>query len=211
MNQKSIAIIMPSYLGEYLGCASDRDNKFLRAVNSLNEQTYPDKHIIIVSDGCEKTYSLYKMFYKEQFKNIHCIQITKQEIWSGSVRQAGIQLAIKKIQPDIITYCDSDDYLLPDHLERIINQFGSNDWVYFNDTLNKGNNYFEKRNVILEKNHIGTSNIAHKAIKAFNWKDCNGYGHDWTMIKTKLMPNTNYQKIDCSSYIVCHNPVMFDN
>ena len=34
-----VSVIMPSFLGEYEGCASDRENKFIRAVHSFLENS----------------------------------------------------------------------------------------------------------------------------------------------------------------------------
>ena len=34
-----LSVVMPSYLGEYEGCASDRENKFIRSVHSFLENS----------------------------------------------------------------------------------------------------------------------------------------------------------------------------
>ena len=47
-----VSVIMPVYLGEYEGCASNRENKFIRAINSFLTSTLLDSELIIVSDNC---------------------------------------------------------------------------------------------------------------------------------------------------------------
>jgi glycosyltransferase involved in cell wall biosynthesis len=54
MNKK-ISVITPSYLGEYENCASDRENKFIRAVNSFIANTYENKELVIIGDSCDIT------------------------------------------------------------------------------------------------------------------------------------------------------------
>ena len=49
------SVIMASYLGNYPGCANNREAKFIRSVKSFLNQSYDNKELIIVSDGCEIT------------------------------------------------------------------------------------------------------------------------------------------------------------
>ena len=48
-----ISVIMASFL--QMGHKTNQDIKFVRAVKSFLNQTYKDKELIIVSDGCQKT------------------------------------------------------------------------------------------------------------------------------------------------------------
>ena len=50
-----LSVIMPSFLGEYDGCASDRENKFIRSVHSFLENSIDEKELIVVGDNCEIT------------------------------------------------------------------------------------------------------------------------------------------------------------
>ena len=41
-----LSVIMPSFLGEYDGCATDREKKFVRAVQSFLDNTLIEKELI---------------------------------------------------------------------------------------------------------------------------------------------------------------------
>jgi glycosyltransferase involved in cell wall biosynthesis len=55
---KKASVIMASFLGDYPNAASNRDKKLIRAVNSFINQSYENKELVIVSDGCTKTYEI---------------------------------------------------------------------------------------------------------------------------------------------------------
>lgn len=197
-----IGVVMASYLGEYSGCASNRIAKFLRAVNSFIEQDYENKILIIVSDGCEDTNSIYDSNIVAYLAhNIYLIKSDKMPVFSGEIRNKGIKF-LRDSWCDIICYLDSDDYLESSHLSSIAHNFDKEEWIYFNDTLKTGST----RTSHLANSQIGTSNIAHNANINVLWGD--GYGHDWWFI-TKLM-EFPYKKVDINSYVVCHIPSCFD-
>ena len=58
-----ISVVMISYLGEYPGARSNPIDKFKRAVDSYIGQTYNDKELIIISDGCDTTKEIYQSYY----------------------------------------------------------------------------------------------------------------------------------------------------
>ncbi len=204
---------MASNLGAYDGCAGQREQKFIRAIESFIDQRYNDKELIIIADGCKITQKIYKEKYL-QYPQIQLIKIPKQELFSGIVRQGGIEMANGKV----ICYLDTDDMFgSVDHLQHIINGFnGTNfDWVYFDDFLKF--NHIEhiepsKRICVLEQGSMGTSNIAHKnKPEVFNWLGCNGYGHDHWFIENRLLQNEQlYTKISGPQYLVCHIPGSID-
>ena len=72
---------MASYLGSYPSAATERDRKFIRAVNSFKKQTYQNKELIIVSDGCPLTIQLYNRFFSKD-TTIKLLQIPKQQLYS---------------------------------------------------------------------------------------------------------------------------------
>jgi glycosyltransferase involved in cell wall biosynthesis len=203
-----VSVIMPVYLGEYQGAASDRIEKFKRAVISFTQQTYENRELIIISDGCdiaEQTYNDCLVYDKVLFK-----KITKQPLFSGNVREEGLKMATG----DIICYLDSDDVIGFTHLRTIALNFYDKselDWVYYNDLLLPPHQNATVRDVSIEAGMIGTSTIAHRRDLPYaSWKGCDGYGHDWKFIELGLLPN-NHKKIMGAEYYVCHVPDIFDN
>jgi glycosyltransferase involved in cell wall biosynthesis len=205
-----VSVIMPSFLGEYDGCASDRENKLIRAVHSFLENSLYDKELIIIGDNCKITEEvLIDYFHHEisigrikfhQFKK-------KQKLFSGVLRSKGIELA----SGEYISYLDSDDLLGKNHLSSIYNQVKTNnlDWAYFNDFINSDAGLITK-NVELKKDSIGTSSIIHRNDKKLNWDKCDGYGHDYMFIEKLMKWSTKKDKIYGGTYIICHIPNQID-
>lgn len=195
-----ISVIMASYLEEYsFGVHSSADNreyKFIRAVDSYLRQTYEDSELIIVSDGCSKTSKIYNELYMNEDK-IKLVQIKKQDMFSGYVRQCGL----KQSSGDVICYLDTDDIIGENHLSIISKEINKYDWFYYDDYLFDG---FEKkiRSVKVEHCHIGTSSFCHKRNIELNW--ANGYGHDWLTISNII--KLKNKKIKTPEYFVCHVP-----
>ena len=132
-----LSVVMPSYLGEYEGCASDRENKFIRSVHSFLENSLYDKELIVIGDKCEITECILNEYFKHEL-NIGRIKFyqfsNKQKLFSGSLRSKGIELA----SGEYICYLDTDDILGKNHLSSIYNQVKTEnlDWAYFNDFIN---------------------------------------------------------------------------
>ena len=78
-----LSVIMPSFLGEYDGCASDRENKFVRAVHSFLENTLEQKELIVVGDNCPITEKLLIENFREQLESrvIKFYQFRSFSIW----------------------------------------------------------------------------------------------------------------------------------
>lgn len=200
-----ISVIMPSYLGDYKGAATNRPDKFRRAVDSFLSQTYKECELIIVGDGCPDTEFMMEMYYNG-VDNVKFIRENKQELFSGHLRNAGI----KEAKYRYITYLDTDDYYLPLHLENITNQIGDCDipkfnWYIVPDLFNKRGTVKE-RTPNLQKGCIGTSNIIHKASVNIKWTD--GYNHDWLFIQDLM--TYDYKRIGGAGYVVCHMPNVTD-
>jgi glycosyltransferase involved in cell wall biosynthesis len=205
MNLK-VSVIMPVYLGEYEGCASDRDNKFIRAIESFLGNTYRNKELVIVSDGCDITEKIFKEKYAKS-DYIVFDKIEKQPLFSGNVRARGIDIC----SGQLIMYLDSDDMYGINHINSVVSGIEDYkfDWCYYNDYI-KTEKSANRRGTILEYGRVGTSSIAHKRSDV-NWHGCDGYGHDWVFIQKLMMSTGNYGKIFGTEYFVCHVPNILDS
>lgn len=205
-----VSVIMPSFLGEYPGAAKNRDKKFIRAVNSFLNQTYEDKELIIVCDGCTKTYELYMQNFAT-CDNIKITMIPKQPHYSGEMRNEGLKMA----DGDMICYLDSDDIIGVKHIETIVKQFNfeDTDIVYYDDYLVLDAEFkkFQVRSVEPRYASIGTSSIAHKnfwkmgteTFDSLFWQT--GYGHDFFYWMKLISRGYIFRKItEKPTYIVCH-------
>ncbi len=203
-----VSVIMASFLGDYPGSAKNRDKKFIRAVNSFKNQTYQNKELIVVSDGCKKTVDLYEQYFKHD-ENITLLQLPKQVLYSGEMRN----IALRQASGDIISYLDSDDVIGKTHLETIINQFDIEkyDWVFYNDYLVMSPDFKKLQTRMVETRYgsIGTSAITHKNPKniengeALKWMD--GYGHDFIFVLSLTGLGTKFTKLTKNpQYLVCH-------
>jgi len=195
------SIIMPCTLTPYKNCASNLEGKLIRAVESVLKQSFIDWELIIVADGCKRTKDVIMPYFMEYLPKIRLIEIPKQKIWSGSVRNAGIF----KAEGEIITYLDIDDKLGENHLQIINDNFGDSDWVFFNDLIWKNKEFVENHCNMDVKGQCGTSNFAHKRSLNAYWND-NSYLHDYLMIKQLQAISSNYKVITCGEYHICHRP-----
>lgn len=203
-----ITVVMASHLKPYPNAASNREKKFIRAVNSFLKQTHEDKELIIVSDGCEMTNKL----YEENFKNIPNIKIfksAKMPMYHGGIRHIGLKMA----EGEIITYLDSDDVNGKNHLQIIIEQFEPDkyDFVYYDDylVLDKEFKKFELRHVQTRWGSIGTSSITHKNFLKYKFEKIpewpNGYSHDFIFILDMVASGMKFKKLEkAPQYFVCH-------
>lgn len=208
MSQKA-SVVMASFLGEYEGCASNREEKFIRAVNSFLDNDYPFKELIVVSDGCSITESILNDTFREQLLSgeIKLVKQKKEKLFSGKTRTSGIQMATGHI----IMYLDTDDMLGDKHISSVMRQMIANDldWCYYNDWINTDQGLISK-SVELEYGSIGTSSIAHKVHPKINWKKCDGYGHDFKFVQKLMKLSDNYERIYGTTYIICHIPNQID-
>lgn len=201
-----VSVIMASFLG--MPQRQKLDLKFKRAVNSFLKQTYEDKELIIVSDGCEKTIQIYEDSFKK-FENIKLLAIPKQPLYSGIMRNVAYDIAVG----DIITYLDADDVIGKNHLKTIVEQFDIENWdaVYYNDYMTLDATFQKLHTRIVEPRYasIGTSSISHKHPKHIpngeylTWKD--GYGHDFCFVMKLASLGSKFKKLEKTpEYIVCH-------
>ena len=203
---------MASYLGDYENAAGDREYKFRRAVDSFLAQGHPDKKLFIVADGCQQTVDIINGYSADAKLKIVCHYVPKQPLFSGSVRNAGIQDAVFD-GGGIICYLDTDDVIVNTHLADISRGFEQEPglaWVYYNDYIARSHDMSltTMRGNMISPGLIGTSSIAHKSDMPVRWGD--GYGHDWHFVSMLQNCSSSYKQISTNSYIVCHLPQLFE-
>ena len=201
------SVITPSYLGQYKQAGSDRERKLVRAVNSVLNQNYgkPVEHII-VADGCQRTEEIIRAVfpYELKYEVIRLLSIPKQKMFSGVVRNTGINTA----KGEYVCYLDADDIFGQDHLTVIDEHLNGYDWVFFNDLVYDRHGHFEERTCTIKHFDCGTSNIAHSREMRSRWKDKSGYGRDdWDFIQELRQESGNWAKIPTPEYVVCHIPL----
>jgi hypothetical protein len=200
-----VSIIIPSSLAPRKHQAFNPEEKLIRAVESVFNQDYLMKNIqiIIIADGCNRTVERIRSYFPLAIgvNWLKLIELSKQPLFSGNVRNAGIEAATG----DIICYLDADDYLGTDHVTTIVKHF-TGQWVWFNDMTLQGDKFVE-RECSLKLGFCGTSNIAHLRSMQARWNPVNTYGRDdWSFIQNLQKESSDGVKIETPAYIVCHIP-----
>lgn len=195
------SIIMQSFLGAYPNCANDREAKIIRAIDSVINQTFKDWELLIIADGCEKTFDIVSTKYLNNNK-VNCFFIPKQPLWSGTARDIGKHEA----KGDYCLYLDTDDYYKPNHLEVIENQLADFDWVCYDDFIWVVNAWKERLCNIKRIGQNGTSNVCFKRSLDVSWSTYTGYAHDYYFNQQLVKKYPNYNKIQTPGYMVCHLP-----
>lgn len=178
-----ISIIMQSYLGEYNGSRTNAIDKFIRAVESFNQQIYKNCELIIVADGCVNTFNTYMAKYQSN-PNIKIAYVDKKGVgkmyddakddkkfFRGLPRQIGLEMATG----EIVTYMDSDDFLLPKFTLGILSSYNMKpeaDW-YINRS------WYDNIEADWEKETVFASYDRSKAIKI------DGIPSKWVATKLK--------------------------
>lgn len=200
---------MPSYLGEYKKAARDRDKKIVRAIRSVQAQTYKNWELIIIADGCEKTVEIVQGLVEKTLDlHIKVLLIPKQPQWSGTVRNTGLDEA----KGNYCCYLDIDDAFAPGHLHGIIKgmaEVSGKDWYWFDDYVWNGKEFRHQKCNINKVGRCGTSNIMHRPGLA-KWNKKDNYAHDWRFIANLRQASSSYEYIKAGEYLVCHIPGRFD-
>jgi len=178
-----ISIIMQAYLGEYNGSRSNSIEKFIRAVESFNQQIYKNCELIIVADGCINTFNTYMAKYQSN-PNIKIAYVDKKGVgkmyddvtedkkfYRGLPRQIGLEMATG----EIVTYMDSDDFLMPKFTLSILSSYNMKpeaDW-YINRS------WYDNIEADWEKETVFASYDRSKAVKI------DGIPSKWVATKLK--------------------------
>lgn len=200
-----ISVIMPSYLGPYKRAAKDRDKKIVRAIRSVQGQTYKDWELIVIADGCNKTVEIVQTIIEVgRLFNVKVLYIAKQPTWSGKVRNTGLE----ESKGEYCCYLDIDDAFAPSHLAGLA-KFSGKDWYWFDDYTWSGKEFRHRKCNINRPGQCGTSNLLHRKDLA-RWNIRDNYAHDWKFIGNLKKASSNYEYIKSGEYLVCHIPGKFD-
>ena len=111
MRRTDISVIMATY---------NRELVISRAINSLLKQTLKNWELIVVNDGSEDNTLEILENYKSNFNNIKVISQKHKNL--SESRNRGIQSSMGSF----VTFLDSDDEVLPRHLEARYNYMINN-------------------------------------------------------------------------------------
>tara|TARA_B100000963_G_C22609701_1_gene664293 strand:+ start:648 stop:1379 length:732 start_codon:yes stop_codon:yes gene_type:complete len=104
----SVSVVIPSY---------NRFDYLIKAIDSVEQQTFKNFEIIIVNDGSDDS-----RYYSHTFdKNIKIVNLEENQktihgFGPGSIRNFGIDMA----EGEYVSFLDDDDYWLPFKLEKQI-------------------------------------------------------------------------------------------
>ena len=205
------SVIMPSYLGEYNYAAKNREEKLVRAVESVLVQE--DFELIIISDGCEQTISIIKDNFK--VPEIKLFYLPKRKIKgkrnagaAGIPRNGGLQQAVG----EYVIYLDTDDKYREGYLKDLSAEMTDCDWYWFDDlSFNKNTGIFDRHvcNINVQ-GQCGTSNVCHKLSMNAFWSEKVTYLHDWFFVNTLKQISNNYKRLNLAGYQICHVPTLLD-
>lgn len=187
---------MPCLLSDYPGSAVRKDQKLIRAIESVFYQTFKSWELIIVSDGCDLTDYLVKKNFPQ--KRIKMLRVERSGLFENSPRNAGIEIA----KGEYIIYLDADDFYGRNHLKMFADQLNSEDWIWSNDLVFYGGEWNIRQCDMEQYAHCGTSNICHSRRLNMKWGKP-GYGHDYYFIQ-QLLEFPNVKQIKTAQYYVCH-------
>ncbi|NBT35918.1 MAG: glycosyltransferase family 2 protein [Betaproteobacteria bacterium] len=212
-----ISVVVPSYLGPYEGAAKNRPEKLHRACYSVLGSTGTATiELVLVSDGCDETDAYWRKLAKHYGSDkSECrvndrvsarhVRIEKAPFYDGAPRNAGVDAATGRI----IGYCDYDDYVLEDHFDFVVQNFGENDWAYFDELVWPSIQNPSK----LHLGGISTACMAHL-------KGCldpngpvrwgGGYASDWDVISKLRQHYPKHAHIGQGGHVRCHVPGKLD-
>lgn len=207
---------MPSYLEAYPGGAVDRVAKFHRAIESVLAQSFASWELIVVADGCTKTWEA-KDRYLECAEALRFFRVPKQRQWSPHVRNFGLS----KARGRFVCYLDTDDRLGTHHLAALHEGLDREEepaWGAFGDLVwDKHASAWNQRIVgdLLERRRAGTSNVVHRTGIAY-WPEIEyrhpGYGYateDRSFVEA-LQRMCEPVVLSGAEYYVCHIPNDYD-
>ena len=196
------SIIIPSFLGAYRNSAQNREQKIIRAINSVLGQTFEDFEVIVIADGCKTTVDIVKQYDDPRVRHFF---IPKAKMWAGEPRNKGLTEA----KGEFMTYLDIDDMFGENHLQSLNDKLNGYDWIWFDDIryMPKLKQWYQNPCNVAKIGMCGTSNICHKKLDVV-WNH-DGYAHDYYFIE-QLRNYKNFAKVDAGEYYVAHLPGVYD-
>ena len=177
MDNVEISIIVAVY---------NRENTVLRALKSIESQTFRDFEVIIVDDGSTDNSSRICQNFCDRKLNWKFFKL--KHIGIANVRKYAIQQASGKY----ISFLDSDDFFEKNFLEVSINKIKDADILIFNYKLFYGkfkvNNILFHRSGIFEKSYILKKIVSDISVKSFLWNK---------IFKRKLFDNIFIPNVVC--------------
>lgn len=195
---------MPVLLTPYTGSTRNPKDKFVRAVDSFLSQSFQDKVLIIISDGCKDSVDICnRKYYKEIKKGlIKLIQRERSNLFTGAVRQAGIN----EVTGGRLCNLDADDEFMPHHLHNLDSVFDASklDWVYFNlyrklDVLKGVEEVVDTQPNV---DSLCTASVAWRNGLDATWIGADGRQDNKIFNKQLLDKYNNYKKVHGLGYIV---------
>ena len=134
-----VSVIVPTY---------KRDSSLVRALESLENQTYKNIEVVVVNDCVEETWKEYVENTIQKFIDNGILKIVfiqnQVNLGSAKTRNVGIENASGKY----ITFLDDDDVYLPDKILNQVTKMQEQDADYSVTNLEQ---YDEDTNKFIEK------------------------------------------------------------
>ncbi len=240
-----ISIVMQSYLGEYNGSREDSIKKFNRAIESFKNQISKNCEFIIVADGCMLTFNTYLAKYQHD-ANIKIAYVDKKGVgkmydnvtedkkfYRGLPRQIGLEMATG----EVVSYMDSDDFLLPTFTLGILSSYNMKpdaDWFINRSWYDNIEADWEKETVFDSFDRSGAIRIegipskwaatklkdnlivlspwllAHKKSVNIKWRDTVGHSEDVDFNTRLRMDYKNGFVYAVPAYVRCHYTGQWD-
>lgn len=201
------SVIMQSLIYEYPNSARNKEQKLLRAVNSVLSQTLQDFELLIIADNCQRTVDIIQQNFdlSEQLKLFKNCKERNTKVWSAECRNIGIDNA----KGEYLLYLDNDDYFTPDYLENLDCEITIKS-LYFVDDITLHTDFPLQRRCNIKPFMCGTSNVIHKKGRS-RWANLARYGHeDWQFIQSLINEFKDYEQLNIAGYVVAHIPAKYD-
>lgn len=154
-----ISIIIPLY---------NAASSIVRCLSSIMETEYDKYEIIVVDDGStDNGVALVKELMK---KNNHILLLSQENKGPSVARNRGLEIA----KGDIITFVDSDDYVSPNYVQRLVDTFKESEadviFFSFNRVTEDGTILSEHKLPILKNDYfINLISLSEQDMFGYTW------------------------------------------